>query len=69
MNHWANFNQTWHKASLGDGDSSFCSNKGSRPFPRGDNGENILTNFKDHLFKNQTQYKAPLDEGDLNLNE
>ena len=22
QNHWANFNQTWHKASLGDGDSS-----------------------------------------------
>ena len=21
-NHWANFNQTWHKASLGEGDSS-----------------------------------------------
>ena len=21
-NHWANFNQTWHNASLGDGDSS-----------------------------------------------
>ena len=21
-NHWANFNQTWHKASLGDRDSS-----------------------------------------------
>ena len=22
QNHWANFNQTWHKASLGEGDSS-----------------------------------------------
>ena len=22
QNHWANFNQTWHQASLGDGDSS-----------------------------------------------
>ena len=22
QNHWANFNQTWHKASLGDRDSS-----------------------------------------------
>ena len=21
QNHWANFNQTWHKASLGEGDS------------------------------------------------
>ena len=23
LNHWANFNQTWHKAFLGDEDSSF----------------------------------------------
>ena len=23
QNHWANFNQTWHKASMGGGDSSF----------------------------------------------
>ena len=22
QNHWANFNQTWHKASLGEGDAS-----------------------------------------------
>ena len=22
QNHWANFNQTWHKSSLGGGDSS-----------------------------------------------
>ena len=22
QNHWDNFNQTWHKASLGEGDSS-----------------------------------------------
>ena len=22
QNHWANFNQTWHKASWGEGDSS-----------------------------------------------
>ena len=36
QNHWANFNQTWHKSSLGDEDLSFL-NEGSRPFPRGDN--------------------------------
>ena len=36
QNHWANFNQTWHKASSGEGD---CSNEGPRPFPRGDNYE------------------------------
>ena len=35
QNHWANFNQTWHKASLGEGDSK----EGSRPFQRGDNNE------------------------------
>ena len=23
QNHWANFNQTWHKAYLGEGDSSW----------------------------------------------
>ena len=37
-----------------------CSNEGPCPFPRGDNNkknENILTNFKNHLLKNQTWYK------------
>ena len=34
-NNWANFNKTWHKASLGEGDSSFfkwrvMSNEGSK---------------------------------------
>ena len=37
--HRANFNQTWHKASLGDGWWGFCSNDGPCPFPRGDNKE------------------------------
>ena len=37
-NHWANFNQTWHKAPLGEG-IQVCSNEGPRPFPRGDNYE------------------------------
>ena len=35
---WVNFNQTWHKASLGEGDSSLF-NEGPRPFPMGDNYE------------------------------
>ena len=35
QNHGANFNQTWHKASLVKG-IPFCSNEGPRPFPRGD---------------------------------
>ena len=38
QNHWANFNQTWPKASLGEG-IQVCSNEGPRPFPRGDNYE------------------------------
>ena len=35
QNQWANFNQTWHKASSGKGDSSLF--KWPRPFPGGDN--------------------------------
>ena len=27
-NHWANFNQTWHKASLGDMGIEICLNEG-----------------------------------------
>jgi hypothetical protein len=27
-NHWANFNQTWHKSSLGEGDSSLFKGRG-----------------------------------------
>ena len=30
QNHWANFNQTWHKASSGEGEPIWS------PFPRGD---------------------------------
>ena len=40
QNHWTNFNQTWHKASMGDRDSiQVYSNKRPRPFLRGDNNE------------------------------
>ena len=35
-NHWANFNQTWHKSSLCEGDSSLFKWK-ALPFGRGDN--------------------------------
>jgi hypothetical protein len=28
QNHWANFNQTWHKSSLGGGDSSLFKQRG-----------------------------------------
>ena len=33
--HWANFNQTWRNASLGEGDSTY-SNKVINLFPKGD---------------------------------
>ena len=34
QNHWANFNQTWHKASLGEGDSSLIKWR-APPFSKG----------------------------------
>jgi hypothetical protein len=37
-NNWANFNHTWHKASLGAGILN-CSNEG--PCPRGDNSKRV----------------------------
>ena len=49
-NHWANFNQTWHKASLGK-----RGYKGPFPFLRGDNYEiakNTLTKLKNLLLQN-----------------
>ena len=51
-NHLANFNQTWHNASLGKGDSSLF-NEGPRPFQRGDNHEIAITTLK--KFKNLLQ--------------
>ena len=41
QNYWANFNQTWLKASLDHEDASF-SNEWQHPFPRGDNRDNRL---------------------------
>ena len=32
VNQWTNLNQTWHKASMGKGNTS-CSNEGPCPFP------------------------------------
>jgi hypothetical protein len=40
QNHLANFNQTWHKSSLGEG-IQVCSNEGDCPSPRGDNSETV----------------------------
>ena len=48
QNHWANFNKTWHKASLGKGDSSLFKWR-TPPFPKVRylrNSENTLTKFK-----------------------
>ena len=35
QNHWSNFKQTWHKASLGKGNSSLFKWRAT-PFPKGD---------------------------------
>ena len=46
QNHWANFNQTWHKVSLGKGDSSMFKWR-TPPFSKGrslQNCRNTLTN-------------------------
>jgi hypothetical protein len=40
QNHWANFNQTWHKSFLGEG-IQVCSNEGDCPSPRGDNSKRV----------------------------
>ena len=40
QNYCANFNQTWHKASLGGG-KQVCLNEGPRPFQRGEKCKNV----------------------------
>jgi hypothetical protein len=55
QNQWANFNQTWHKSSLGE-EIQVCSNEGDRPSPRGDNSETVKIHrkfFKNLLLQNQ----------------
>ena len=44
-NHWANFDQTYHKAFLGGGDSNLFK-WGPRPFPMGDNSEIVKLYWK-----------------------
>ena len=58
QNHWANLNQTWHKASLGEGDSSLFLKKVLRPYPRGDNYE--ITKYIDKFLK--TSSPEPLSQ-------
>ena len=43
--HWANYNQTWHKASLGDEDSSLLK-WGPCPFPRGNDFEIVKIHWR-----------------------
>ena len=75
QNHWANFNQTWHKVSLCEGDSSLFKRR-APPFSKGrklGNKKNKLTTVKNLLLQNhwanfnQTWHKASLDEGDSSL--
>ena len=62
-NHWANFNQTWHKVSLSEGDSSL-SNEGPCPFPRGGNYKIVKIHWRNsnsnevpHLFSRRDNYE------------
>jgi hypothetical protein len=48
QNQKANFNQTWHKSSLGKGNLN-CLNKGPDPLQRGDNRKNGVGSFKNLL--------------------
>jgi hypothetical protein len=45
QNHWANFNQTWHKSSLGERILN-CSNDGDCPSARGDNHKRVKIHWK-----------------------
>ena len=75
QNHWTNFNQTWHKASLGEGDSSLFKRR-APPFSKGRNirnSKNTLTNLKNILMQNhwtnfnQTWHKVSLGKGNSSL--
>ena len=52
QNYWANFNQTWHKSSLGDGYSGLFKWKAGT-FPRGDNYEIAKTHWR--ILKSSSQ--------------
>ena len=60
QNYWANFNQTWHKASLGIEDSCLVKWR-ALPFS---NSENTLTKLPEQLYQfNKTWHNASLSEG------
>ena len=63
QNHWANFNQTWHKASLGEEDSNLFKRwapPSSKARKLG-KSKNILTKF------NKSSSQEPLDKFQPNL--
>ena len=71
QNHWANFNQTWHRASMGKGDSSSFN-----PFPKGDNYEiakmywrnlKIFPRTTWQISTNKLGTKHPLQKGKINF--
>jgi hypothetical protein len=41
QNHWANFNQTWHKYYPWVKGIQICSKEGDSPSPRGDNSKRV----------------------------
>ena len=72
QNHWANFNQTWHKASLNEGDSYLFIRR-APPFYKGrqlKSRENTLARLKNLLLQNhwanfnQNWHNTLLGEGD-----
>ena len=71
QNSLAIFTRTWQNHPCMCQGVKVCSNKGPRPFPRGDNSKNILTKFKNYPLQNnrsnfnQTWYRAFLGKGNL----
>ena len=75
QSHWVNYSQTWHRASLGEGDSSSFKWRATS-FPKGRqlrNSKNVLTKFKNlpqnHLanFNQQTWHKTSFAKGKINF--
>jgi hypothetical protein len=74
QNRWANFNQSWHKSSVGKGIQN-CTNEGQPPTPRGDNNKKVKIlqkKFKNLLQNqlanfNQSWYGSSLGKGNSEL--
>jgi hypothetical protein len=63
QNHWANFNQTWHKSYLGE-EIQVCTNVRDCPSPRGDNSE---TKKYTEIFKKKSSSPEPAGQIQSNL--